>query len=101
MTKQEKITNAKLEYQSDISWQYTAKSQTLSIMFSQDSDGKNSIDEFCTKKKGMWFDLIPNKSQIKMMYDKLNNTSHREVEIFSDAITDEYDYNGVKRSDFF
>lgn len=98
----ELIQSAKLEYESDTSWVYRNETPSISISFSQDETGKNHIDEFNHKHNGLWIELIPSDEQVKMMFDKLNETPYREVEEeFSEAIHDHYDYYGVNRNHFY
>jgi len=101
----EAIKTAKLEYLSDTSWGFTNTVMPfcLSINFYKDESGKNHIEEFCYKSKGIWFDLTPTDAQLKLMYKMLNNTPYREIEEeeFSEEIDDEYFYNGVKRENFY
>jgi len=100
----EAIKTAKLEYYSDTSWSYTNTLTPfcLSINFYKDETGKNHVEEFCYKHKGIWVDLTPTDAQLKLMYKMLNDTPYREVEEeeFYD-VEDEYFDNGVKRTDFY
>lgn len=101
---QKALESCKIEYISDTSWQYTntVYNQTISISFSQNDSGDNSIDDFSYKHKGTWFDLTPTDEQVKLMYDKLNNTPYREMpEDVNQIETDPYEEYGVKRQDFY
>lgn len=98
------IHKAKLDYHTNITWEFTNTENRhyLSIRFYKDASGNNHIDEFCQKVKNIWIDIIPTDEQIKLMYKMLDETPYltdeREQE---DECFDEYDYNGVKREDFF
>jgi hypothetical protein len=78
----EAIKTAKLNYESDISWYYenTQHKDKVLIMFGIDENGKNDVNEFCVKHKGVWVSVLPTDEQIKKMFKMLNDTPYREVE---------------------
>lgn len=94
----EAIETARLEYESDISWNYTntVYKDKISIMFGTDENGKNEVNEFCVKQKGMWITILPTDKQLKRMFEILNNTPYREVEkeIESPWISEDFQYYG-------
>lgn len=96
------LENVKLEYISDISWGYHYETKNICIDFYQDETGKNHIEQFCKKIKNVWVSLIPNDTQIKAMFDKLNATPYKETEkeSFEDR-GDLYNYYGVQIADFY
>lgn len=95
------IKSAELEYQSDTSWLYTAETQFLRVAFLQDEDGTNLIIECCYKQKGEWMDIMTTDEQNKLMFQILNDTPYREVEVDAERIADYYDYYGVQRENFY
>jgi len=97
----EAIENAVLEYQSDIEWNYRFSNKKVSVDFYKDGNGKNHVEEFVYFHNGIWVSIKPTDEQSKRMWTILNETPYREVETFSETISDLYDYNGVKRSDFY
>lgn len=89
-------------YMSDISWGYKYQSQDVVIDFYQDENGENIIEQFCEKVKNNWHDIAPTDFQIKVMFDKLNATSYRQIETFTQMPwEDEMHENGHKQSDFY
>jgi hypothetical protein len=100
----EAIKTAKLEYLSDISWTYESviNPNCISIQFWQSGSGKNDVSEFCVKVNGIWMDIVPTDEQLKLMYDKLNNTPYRKtLEEINEIEVDQYEEYGVKQSDFY
>lgn len=101
------IKSAKLEYISDISWVYLFEDENITVNFYQDETGKNIIEQFLFNRKGLWVSITPTDKQIKQMFEILNNTPYREVEpeltdSFWEACNgDNYEYNGVKRENFY
>ena len=98
------ISNANLEYMSDISWGYDIETSNYYISFYKDDDGKNHIENFHRNVKGTWFEIIPTDEQLKMMFEKLDNTPYREVEVEhnSDSWGENlYEKYGVSQSNFY
>jgi hypothetical protein len=95
------IKSSKLEYLSDTSWSYTFETESISIRFTQQEDGSNEVEEFNVNQSGVWFTIVPTDEQLKLMFEKLNETPYREVEQFTEAITDYYNHFGVQRSNFY
>jgi hypothetical protein len=75
------ITEAKLDYISDIEWSYEFKNQFICVNFYKDENGTNIIEQFCQNVNGQWFDVIPTDKQVKTMFKRLDDTPYREVEI--------------------
>jgi hypothetical protein len=101
---QEALESCEVDYFSDTSWQYSNKEhkQTICIEFSQNESGENSIDKFCYQRKGIRFDVTPTDEQIKLMWEKLNNTPYRKTpEEINEIEVDPYEEYGVKRSYFY
>ena len=102
LTNIEAIKLAKLEYISDIEWGYKYEDQFKCIDFYKDENGKNHIEKFLHKHNGMWIEITPTDEETKLMFQILNDTPYRESEeIQGETITDLYDYNGVKRENFY
>jgi hypothetical protein len=95
------IDNAKLEYESDISWGYKLEHKGYLVDFYQDEQGRNHIEQFARKFNGFWFEMMPTDDQIKRMFERLNNTPYRmdEEEIFVDG--DSYESTGTTPEMFF
>ena len=97
----EAIEKAKLEYQSDISWSYYYSDKSTSVhFFYKEDDNTNHIEEIAVFKNGIWIEVVPTDEQVKLMWDKLDKTDYRQSESFEE-IQDLYDYNGVKRENFY
>lgn len=100
----ELIAKAELEYQSDISWSYEIENSCYAISFYKDENGKNQIENFHRNHKGIWIELVPTDEQIKLMFDRLNQTPYREVEkemsgeFWGENLYDKY---GVSQSNFY
>lgn len=100
----ELIAKAELEYQSDISWSYEIENSCYAISFYKDENGKNQIENFHRNHKGMWIELVPTDEQIKLMFDRLNQTPYREVEkemsgeFWGENLYEKY---GVSQSNFY
>lgn len=99
----EAIQTAKLEYDTDIVWNYenTILKHCLSVHFYKDEMGKNYVEEFCVKIKDLWVTIEPTDEQYKLMWKMLDDTPYREEEkeVFGDE--DNYENNGVKPSYFY
>jgi hypothetical protein len=98
------LDKCELERLSDTSWGYTYSTQNFILHFYQTDVGVNILEEYTKKIKGLWVDLIATDEEIKLMWDKLNNTQyHDDSEPFSDEeeITDPYAYFGVPRENFY
>jgi len=95
------LASAKLEYHSDISWSYRAETKQYCIEFHQDETGGNHIEEFAICKKGLWIAVQPTRDQIQLMFEKLNDTSYRDVEPEYDNTCDYYDDYGVRPEMFY
>lgn len=100
----ELIEEAKLEYFSDIEFNYSASKNNYSIDFYKDENGQNHINDFGKMVKGVWFQMTPTDKQIKMMWNKLDNTPYREVEPEFECDSwgeDNYEKYGVSRANFY
>lgn len=100
---EELLKKAVLSYIYDTSWAYKIETQNLIIDFYQDESGKNIIEQFCVKIKNVWVELQVLEWQIKLMFQKLDNTPFKEVEpeSFAYPILNYYDYYGVAQKDFY
>lgn len=89
----------------ETSFGYHYEDESVCIDFYQSNTGINIVEQFCVFKMGIWFDIVPAEFQIKMMFNKLNETNfepREEEEEEEDApIVDLYFENGVNRQDFF
>jgi len=84
------ITEAKLDYLSDIEFAYYFSNQFITVNFYKNESGKNIIEEFGTMHNGQWFDVIPTNEQIKAMFKRLDDTPYCEVEI--ERFTEDLNY---------
>lgn len=93
----EAFEKAILEYTSDTSWGYKYETQNFVLEFYQDETGKNHLEQYANRKGKYWFELTATDEQMKMMFEKLNNTSYNGSEERGDL----YDYYGVSQKDFY
>ena len=93
----EAFEKAELEYTSDISWRYKYETQNFVLEFSQDESGNNTLEQYAQRKGKYWIDLFATDEQMKMMFEKLNNTPYKNSEERGDL----YDYYGVSQKDFY
>jgi len=84
------ITEAKLDYISDIEFAYYFSNQFITVNFYKNENGDNIIEEFCQKHNGMWFPIIPTQEQKDAMDERLNTTKPREVEL--ERFTEDLNY---------
>jgi len=95
------IEQAKLEYQSDVEWSYFFQNKFCSVCFYKDENGNNRIEEFGVMEKGLFIEVLPTDEQLKIMFNKLNNTPYREVEIEEYREPDNYDNTGTNPKNFY
>jgi hypothetical protein len=96
------LENAKLNYESEISWGYKIETPRYCLDFWQDEKGINHIEEFLVKIRRNCVDIEEEEYQTILMYEKLNNTPYQPVkEVENIEINDLYWYNGVRKSDFY
>ena len=92
-------------YENSFAFEFT--SETYSVKFYKDENGKNILEEFLKKVNNNWEDMALYSYQLKIMFDKLDNEelenqlNERPEHMQPEAILDHYNYFGVKRSDFY
>ena len=84
------ITEAKLDYISDIEFIYEFENQFICVSFYKNESGKNIIEEFVQNVNGLWVTVIPTNDQIKTMFKRLDDTPYREVEL--ERFTEDLNY---------
>ena len=96
------ISNLKVEYLCDISFAYQYKTENIDILFYQNENAVNIVEQFCKKVKNYWIIIYPTDFQVKIMFDKLNSTEFRKIETFT-PMPWEYEMheNGHSFKDFY
>lgn len=96
------IESLKPEYLSDVSWGYKYEKYDFVIDFYQDELGKNIIEQFCKKIKNEWINVEPTDAQLKTMFEKLNRTPYKEIELHNYMPWENETWeNGHSKNDFY
>lgn len=95
------INNAKLEYISDIEWNYTYEDKKVCVMFYKDENGHNHVEQFLQSHHGVWVEVLPTDEQLQLMYKILNDTPYRENIEESFREEDNYDNTGTTPANFY
>jgi hypothetical protein len=99
------LSESVLNYEDVNDWYYEYENQNVSLMFSKDESGTNSVEEFCVKINGNWTSIEPMQWQIDLMFSKLGDTEPMEIEVEyagnSMGLEDHYNEKGLSPWDFF